>query len=156
MAAMRNEPECLEFLLLNGKETQEAHVIHTPLHDPFYSSEANIKARTLRDMDAAYMASIVGSVPCLKILLRHGIDINAKYGAGYTMMHSAVINGRVSFVEALIECKADMERKTYDKKLTPLHLSARQGQVRTKYLTADREPEHTIYSGQYVTCLTGF
>ncbi|KAK3738534.1 hypothetical protein QZH41_012044, partial [Actinostola sp. cb2023] len=107
MAAMRNEPECLEFLLLN---------------------DANIKARTLRDMDAAYMAAVVGSVPCLRVLLRHGIDLNTKYGAGYTLMHCAVINGREGFLEMLIARGAELERKTYEKELTPLHLGARQGQ----------------------------
>lgn len=78
------------------------------------------------------MSSVVGSVPCLKVLLRHGIDINAKYGAGYTMMHSAVLNGREGLVDVLIEKGADMERKTYDKKLTPLHLGAKQGQVKLR------------------------
>ena len=64
---------------------------------------------------------------CLKVLLKHGLDIHETFRDGKTLLHYATENGRLAFVESLLQQGANVEAKTISKQWTPLHMAARQG-----------------------------
>ena len=88
---------------------------------------AHINTRTCDGLTAALLTAWCGYLPCLKVLLKHGTDIHETFKDGRTLLHYATENGRLPYVEALVQQGAKVEVRTIAKQWTPLHIAVRQG-----------------------------
>ena len=94
-------------------------------------------------MTPLHWASRSGSIPCLKWLLRHGAEVDAKTTTDRTPLHLAAERGKVEAVWLLAAHGADLDAQ--DKKgRTPLHRAAYEGRLEAAevliVLGADRRP----------------
>lgn len=48
----------------------------------------------------------------VRMLAKHGADLNAKNSEGWQPLHYAATNGNVAVMEALLECGADVDGRT--------------------------------------------
>ncbi|XP_077409724.1 ankyrin repeat and SOCS box protein 2-like isoform X1 [Vanacampus margaritifer] len=71
-----------------------------------------------------FIAAQSGQVAPLRLLLRHGADINSQAADGATALHEAAKNGHVEIVDFLLSQKADANI-TGKAGLLPLHVAAR-------------------------------
>ncbi|CAN0332543.1 unnamed protein product, partial [Ectocarpus sp. 8 AP-2014] len=56
-----------------------------------------------------YLATVMGHLDVLKVLLQHGADVHRSRTAGATLLHTAANEKDVGVVEALIAAGADLE-----------------------------------------------
>ncbi|MCJ1372256.1 hypothetical protein MMC20_003479 [Loxospora ochrophaea] len=83
------------------------------------------KSRDERNI-ALYLAVLLGHEPIVKLLLKNGVNIEAKATARYTALHMAAAEGHESMIQLLLEKGANIGAK--DKNgYTALHLAARRG-----------------------------
>ncbi|CAB1121042.1 unnamed protein product [Ectocarpus sp. CCAP 1310/34] len=73
-----------------------------------------------------YLATIMGYLDVLRVLLQHGADVNRSRTAGATLLHTAANHKDVGVVEALIAAGADLEAEDTNGG-TPLHQALRSG-----------------------------
>ncbi|RLU18410.1 hypothetical protein DMN91_008767 [Ooceraea biroi] len=89
-----------------------------------YKADPNIN--TFQGLTPLHLA-VQNGLEIVNILLKHGVDINAKTKIYYwTPLHYAVKSGHEIVVEFLLENGAEVNAKT-DINLTPLHIAARKG-----------------------------
>ena len=59
-----------------------------------------------------HKAALEGDVDCIRILFKHGAEVDIKNKNGWPPVHFALINGNLSAMVYLIECGTDMEEYT--------------------------------------------
>ncbi len=135
---------------------------HTPLHAAqtaeiakmLLAAGANIHARTTDITDQRnnrtplHIASEMGRVDVVKVLLAAGADVRAQNKGGDTPLHFAAARGRVEAVKALLAGGSDVDIRS---KLgfTPLHEAASWSQVGVvKVLLAAGADVNASYSGR--------
>jgi uncharacterized protein len=84
----------------------------------------------IRISQALVIASRLGSLPIVQILIVSGADINYDYGAlGGTPMTEAVCEGHIDIVKALLIVGANTSIPEYGEISHPLAIAARQGNI---------------------------
>ena len=75
---------------------------------------ANTEARLLREngyYTALQVACMHGREECVRLLIKHGADINAQNKDGWTPLREACFRGHFEATELLLKAGADMEIK---------------------------------------------
>jgi uncharacterized protein len=84
----------------------------------------------IRISQALVIASRLGSLPIVQILIVSGADINYDYGAlGGTPMTEAVCEGHIDIIKALLIAGANTSIPEYGEISHPLAIAARQGNI---------------------------
>jgi ankyrin repeat protein len=104
-AAAKDHVECLEFLLQNRNKECVAY------------------ANSLNRSSPLIAAAKCGSAECIKLLLRHGADINYRNRFYWSALDKAVLNRKTEACKVLLEHNASVNTKAGKYKRTPLHLS---------------------------------
>ncbi|EDO46099.1 predicted protein, partial [Nematostella vectensis] len=144
-AARYGNEKCIELLLKSGaKLNVPQRYGWRPIHEAAmnghtecvrmllrYGSHANAKTgKTIRNMTPLHYAARMGHLDCaVRMLMERGIDLEAVYRDGWRLIHVASDNGRVKVLVTLLDAGVDIESKTYERRLTAVHVAARQGQV---------------------------
>ncbi|KAF8847190.1 ankyrin [Acephala macrosclerotiorum] len=76
-----------------------------------------------RDKSALHLAATHGRTEVVKLLLEHGVNVNAKSSGSWTALHNACLAGSIDTVRILVECGADVSSILVDS-ITLLHLVA--------------------------------
>jgi ankyrin repeat protein len=90
---------------------------------------ANIAARTNNDhVTVLHLAAKNGDLAATRLLLAHGVSIDARDESSHTSLHFASWSGNPDVVQLLLDRGADLEAQSDDHN-TPLHIAAENGKV---------------------------
>lgn len=134
-----------KLLQMNGT-FQPDHLGETPIHKASLSSHAKTLETLLEHKQennkwgvdfedakkntALSFASQVGSLDCIKLLVKHGASINHADKDGLNALHKASLNGHDDVVLYLLE-NSDLLNKGDNKNITPLHKASLNGKIET-------------------------
>jgi cytohesin len=126
---------------VNAKEFKLHYDNSTPLHDALnnpglgtlpssYSSVVQLLRRPWTDdrNTPLHIASDSGELAVVRVLLEHGVDVNAKDKGNSTPLHNALKEGHVDIAQLLLQRGADPEVRDEDMN-TPLHLASYSGEL---------------------------
>jgi ankyrin repeat protein len=103
-----NSPDCLEILLADSNT-----LVNTPME-------------FMRHLPLSFAAEW-GYTNCIKVLIKHGAQINLKDENGYTALHNSVCENHIDCVRLLLELGADVNSQidnSYDYGgYSPLHFT---------------------------------
>lgn len=88
-------PDCLEIVLSDSNKS------------------VNMPMEFMRHSPLSF-ASECGYINCIKVLIKHGADINLKDGTGFTALHNAVCENHIDCVRLLLESGADVNSQLGD------------------------------------------
>ncbi|XP_041453218.1 serine/threonine-protein phosphatase 6 regulatory ankyrin repeat subunit B-like [Lytechinus variegatus] len=97
--------EVIDYLITNGAKTNQSNE-GSPL----------------------YMASRLGHLDAVNVLISRGISVNAESHRGQIPLHAAAATGRIQVVETLIENGSDLNKTDIDG-WTPLHAAVQNGHL---------------------------
>lgn len=146
LASEQGHTDIVSKLLKNGATFMPDNSGETPLHKASASSHTKTLEVLLQNQPednkwrvdfedntkktALLHASTVGSLDCLKLLLKYGASISHIDEEGSSALHKAAINGHNDVVLYLLE-NSDLINKSDNKNLKPLHIAALNGKVDT-------------------------
>ncbi|KAH9184856.1 hypothetical protein AeNC1_013167 [Aphanomyces euteiches] len=141
-AIVENDAEVLENLLAAGVSSSlrrpdvlQTPAIHSAIHNTMLLSILLEHDRTLVDckdrqgQTALGIASILGELDAVKLLLQYGANIELKDFRGRTPLHLATFYEQLEVVEYFVEQGASIEARDDDQR-TPLHSMAEKGNLR--------------------------
>lgn len=100
-------------------------------------ADADLASRNGMRVTPLNSASAASNFEIAEMLLKKGVDVNARQHGGYTSLHSAAHNGQTKLVGLLLAYGANIQAKTDDGK-TPLDLAIEKGHEETAQLLRDR------------------
>ncbi|XP_063969897.1 serine/threonine-protein phosphatase 6 regulatory ankyrin repeat subunit B-like [Lytechinus pictus] len=86
------------------------------------------KANQCKEESLLYMASRLGHLDAVNVLISRGISVNAESHRGQIPLHAAAATGRIQVVETLIENGSDLNKTDIDG-WTPLHAAVQNGHL---------------------------
>jgi cytohesin len=106
LAASQGKKEVMEILLNNGADINSKTESLVPAGVNIYSLLA--AAYPSADIFPLHLAAQSGSPDAVRVLLKHGVDINVKDGKGQTPIDWAVKQGRIKVTELLLDKGAQL------------------------------------------------
>ena len=100
---------------------------HAAVVETLLAAGVDVNTRChLHRLSALDWASHRGHLPSMRVILRHGANVNSRQAGGTSALHRAARHDRAAAVNALIEAGADVEIETNEGS-TPLGLAAEGG-----------------------------
>lgn len=140
IAGAHGHDRVVSALLLKGADVDvKDNMQRSPLHrailgghadvvQTLLSAGANAASRYGRfEFSALDVAASLGKVDILRILIRHGADVNARHPNGMTVLHTAAFNNSTDVIKVLLEVGADVEVRDSVAGSTPLYGAAQSG-----------------------------
>ena len=102
------------------------HFKNTKVVEILLKANTNVNSKNDYDEMPIHVASLLGSLDCVKLLKSYGADINARGAKGWRPIHYAVLNNFKEIVQFLVANGADVNPKN-DQGSMPIHLAAQKG-----------------------------